>query len=132
MLFRSERTDGSPGGWTDGWWPSPPTGPLAFVGVTVWISGFFLLAAAGRDYTLPVYVLILAGAVAVSLPVLLLALLVAASEAMVGRAWASGFATLSDAERGVRGLASRALRYSGFLWLANGCALWFATITSQI
>ena len=112
-------------------WPSPPTGGLAIVGVSVWVSGFFLLAAAGRDYGLAVYALIMGGAIAVSVPVLLLAAVITASEAFVGRAWASGFALLPRSERGLQGIASRALRYAGFLWLANGSALWFATLVAQ-
>lgn len=114
-----------------GWWPTPPTGGLAFVGGTIWVSGFFLLAAAGRDYGLAVHALILAGAVILTLPILLLALLVAASEAVVGRAWASGFTSIPARDRGARGMGLRALRYAGFLWLANGCALWFATLVAQ-
>lgn len=116
---------------TGRWWPSPPTGGLAIVGVSIWVSGFFLLAAAGQDYGPAVCALILAGAVAVSVPVFALAVLVTASEAVVGRAWASGFAPLSVMEHGARGITSRALRYAGFLWLANGCALWFATLAAQ-
>ncbi|MCK9485827.1 MAG: hypothetical protein M0R73_03885 [Dehalococcoidia bacterium] len=113
------------------WWPSPPTAGLAIVGASVWVSGFFLLAAAGRDYGGAVLGLILAGALAVSVPILALAILITASEAVVGRAWASGFARLTSDERGWRAITSRAFRYAGFLWLANGSALWFATVVAQ-
>src|SRR5690606_30392637 len=45
-----------------GWWPQPSTGVLAVVGASLWTSGFFLLAAAGRGYGPGVLALILAGA----------------------------------------------------------------------
>jgi hypothetical protein len=103
-----------------------------FVGATIFASGFFLLAAAGHGYGPLTLVLILAGAAVLTLPILLLALVVAGSESIVGRAWASGFHALSEAERGGRGIGARGLRYAGFLWLANGGALWFATLASRI
>lgn len=111
---------------------SPPTGWLVFVGVTIFASGFFLLAAAGNGYEFSVLALILGAAVALTLPILALALVVAGTEAIVGRAWASGFHVLPATERGGRGIGVRALRYAGFLWLANGGALWFATLASQM
>jgi hypothetical protein len=111
---------------------SPPTSWLAFVGATIFASGFFVLAAAGNGYSLDVLALILGGAAILTLPVLVLALVVAGSESLVGRAWASGFYGLAGTERGGRGTGARALRYAGFLWLANGGALWFATLASRM
>jgi len=111
---------------------SPPTGWLAFVGATIFASGFFLLAAAGNGYSLDVLALIFAGAAILTLPILALTLIVAGSESLVGRAWASGFHALVAADRGGRGTGVRALRYAGFLWLANGGALWFATLASRM
>lgn len=113
-------------------WPSPSTGWLAFVGASTFASGFFLLAAAGNGYPVATLALILGGAVSLTVPIYLLALVVTVSEWAVGRAWASGFAPLQVTERGGRAALSRALRYAGFLWLANGCALWFATLASRI
>lgn len=110
----------------------PPTGWLALVGSTVWVSGFFLLAVTGREVHLGVYALVLAGASVIALPIYLLGLVVAAAESVVGRAWASGFRALRPPERRFAGTAERALRYAGFLWLANGCALWFATLATQL
>ena len=63
---------------------------------------------------------------------LLLGLVVTFAESVVGRAWASGFRELRPAERRFAGTAERALRYAGFLWLANGGALWFATLTTHV
>lgn len=110
----------------------PPTGALALVGSTVFISGFFLLAVVGREPDLRVYALVLAGACVIPLPLYLLGLVVTASESLVGRAWASGFRPLKAAERRPSGSLGRALRYAGFLCLANGGALWFATLASHL
>lgn len=110
----------------------PPTGALAFVGSTIYATGFFLLAVAGREFHAPTYALVLAGAILVALPIYALGLVVTSTESVVGRAWASGFRLLDAPERRLRGTAARALRYAGFLWLANGCALWFATVVSHI
>lgn len=110
----------------------PPTGWLALVGSTVFLSGFFLLAVVGREFDARVYALVLAGATVITLPIYLLGLVVTFSEALVGRAWASGFRQLRTHERRFPGTALRALRYAGFLWLANGGALWFATLAAQV
>ena len=110
----------------------PPTGWLALVGSTVFMSGFFLLAVAGREFDSAVYGLVLGGAAALVLPIYLLGLVVTCSESVVGRAWASGFRALRPGERRWAGTAERALRYAGFLWLANGCALWFATLADRV
>lgn len=113
----------------DGW---PPTGGLAVVGSTIFVSGFFLLAVAGRGFDVTVQLLVLGGAAVVLAPILALGAVVAWSEALVGRAWASGFRPLTRDERQGLGIAWRAMRYAGFLWLANGCALWFATLAAQV
>jgi len=110
----------------------PPTGWLAIVGSTVFVSGFFLLAVAGREFDPRVYALVLGGAAVITLPIYVLGLVVTFSESLVGRAWASGFRELAASERRFAGIALRALRYAGFLWLANGCALWFATLAAQV
>jgi len=108
----------------------PSTGWLAFVGFTIFVSGFFLLAAAGRGLPMSALAIVLGGAVLVALPLLALCIVVAWSEALVRRAWASGFRSLNIEERGRTGLMRRGLRYAGILWLANGGALWYAAIAS--
>lgn len=110
----------------------PPTGWLAVVGSTVFVSGFFLLAVAGREFDARVYALVLGGATVIVAPIYLLGLVVTFSESLVGRAWASGFREIGSSERRFSGTAARALRYAGFLWLANGCALWVATLAAQV
>ncbi len=112
----------------DGW---PPTGWVALVGFTLFLSGFFLLAVAGRAFDLRVYALVLGGAATITVPILLLGLLVTLSESVVGRAWASGFRALGSHERHLAGTAARGLRYAGFLWMANGVALWVVTFTTS-
>jgi hypothetical protein len=113
----------------DSW---PPTGWLAIVGSTIFVSGFFLLAVAGREFDARVYALVLSGAVIITAPIYVLGLVVTFSESAVGRAWASGFRELRAGDRSFSGTAWRALRYAGFLWLANGVALWFATLAAQV
>lgn len=110
----------------------PPTGALALVGSTVFVSGFFLLAVVGREVDVRVYALVLAGACVIPLPLYLLGLVVTVSESLVGRAWASGFRLLKPGERRASGALARALRYAGFLCLANGGALWFATLAGYL
>ncbi len=115
--------------------PSPRrvrTARLAFVGVTLFVSGFFVLAAAGRDYGPATLALILAGAVVLALPLAAFTLVVAGSESAVGRAWGAGFRRLSTADRTRAATIDRALRYAGALWLANGLALWFATLAAGL
>lgn len=110
----------------------PPTGWLALVGSTLFVSGFFLLAVVDREFDVAVYGLVLAGAWLITLPIALLGLVVTLSESVVGRAWASGFRELRSSERRLSGTAERAVRYTGFLCLANGGALWFATLASHV
>ena len=105
-------------------------GEWAVVGGATFISGFFVFGVAGRDLPLASYLLVLGGGALLASPIGLLMLAVAAVEASVGRAWASGFRRLAPAERGARQVVSRAGRYAGFLWLANGVALWFATLAA--
>ncbi|MEX1022032.1 MAG: hypothetical protein WD058_02685 [Dehalococcoidia bacterium] len=109
----------------------PSTGWVALLGATAFVSGFFLLAAAGHAFEVRLYALILGGASLVTLPVLALALLVAASESLVTRAWAGGFRALLPGERRAQPTVARGLRYAGYLWLANGGALWVAALTTR-
>lgn len=109
-----------------------PTTRLAFVGVTVHVSGFFVLAVAGQTYGPGTIALILAGAIVLALPIAAFSLLVAVSEAGIRRAWGAGFRRLTEAERAPLAIAARGLRYAGVLWLANGLALWFATVASRL
>ena len=74
--------------------------------------------------------IVLGGAVLVALPLLAFCIAVAWSEALVRRAWASGFRSLSGEERGRTGMVRRGLRYAGVLGLANGGALWYAALAS--
>ena len=104
---------------------------LAFIGVTWFVSGLFVLSSAGRAFPWETYALMLAGAVIAAVPLLLITLAVAASEAVLGRAWANGLRRLDGTARAVRPTAARGVRYAGVLWLANGAALWLATVASQ-
>lgn len=108
--------------------PWPATRPLAFVGVTVFVSGFFLLATLRRDLPSGSYALIFAAAVLLALPLAGLTWIVAWSEAATGRAWAGGLRRLDRFEQSPGGTTLRALRYAGVLWLANGGALWVAAL----
>lgn len=105
---------------------------VAFIGWTLFVSGLFVLAATGAAYPVRTHLLIFAGAVLVSAPVGALMLAVAGSEALVHRAWASGFRRLDTANRGLPPTLARGLRYAGVIWAANGCALWFATVVGAI
>ena len=111
--------------------PRFSTPALVLVGFTLFVSGLFVLAAAGRDYPWLTYCLLLASAAVLAVPLLLVTLVVAASEALIGRAWANGLRRLDPRQRGVAGSATRALRYAAVLWLANGAALWLATVVAQ-
>lgn len=111
--------------------PRFSTATLTLVGFTWFVSGLFVLAAAGTTYPWLTYPLILASAAVLSVPLLLITLLVAASEAVLGRAWANGLRRLDARGRQPGGIAGRGLRYAAILWLANGAAFWFATVASQ-
>jgi len=104
---------------------------MALVGSTLFVSGLFVLAATGHAYPWLTHLFILGSAVLLSLPLLGLTALVAASEAVAGRAWANGLYRLGRPERGARATAVRALRYASVLWMANGLAMWLATILAQ-
>ncbi len=112
--------------------PRLSTGTLAIVGGSLFISGLFVLAAAGHAYPWLTHLFILASAVALSLPLLGITILVAGSEALVGRAWANGLHRLGQPERGLRATSVRAIRYASVLWLANGAAMWLATLVAQM
>lgn len=101
---------------------------LAAGGYALCVTGFVALAAGGGAYPAATSLLILGGALLASLPLLLLTFAVAATETWTGRAWASGFRRLLLAERTRAETVSRALRYAGFLWLANGLTLWVASV----
>lgn len=112
--------------------PRIATGPMAIVGSSLFVSGLFVLAATGHAYPWLTHLFILGSAVLLSLPLLGLTALVAASEAAIGRAWANGLHRLGRPERGVRATSVRALRYASVLWIANGLAMWLATLMAQI
>lgn len=110
---------------------SASTAALAFVGFTLFVSGLFVLVAAGSRYPWLTYLLVLGGAAALAAPLLLVGALVSGSEALLGRAWANGLRPLALEERTRRGTAARGLRYGAVLWLANGAAFWLATAAAQ-
>ena len=111
--------------------PRFSTPALVVVGLPLFVSGLFVLAAAGTGYPWLMYFFLLASAVLLSLPLLLVTIVVAASETMIGQAWANGLRRLDPPQRGLAGTAERALRYAAVLWLANGAALWLATVVAQ-
>ena len=104
---------------------------LVVVGLSLFVSGLFVLAAAGTTYPWLTYLFLLASALAFSVPLLLITIVVVVSERLVGRAWANGLRRLDARERGARATAARSLRYAAVLWLANGAAMWFATVAAQ-
>ena len=108
---------------------STPT--LGIVGSTFFVSGLFVLAAAGHAYPWAIYLVILAVAAALAVPLFGITLVVAGTEALLGRAWANGLRRLEPVERGLAATSNRALRYASILWLANGAAMWFATLLAQ-
>ena len=111
--------------------PRWSTGTLAIVGSSLFVSGLFVLAAVGYAYPWLTHLFILGGALAFSLPLLAITFVVAGSEALLGRAWANGLHPLPGSERGARATSIRALRHASVLWLANGAAMWFATLVAQ-
>ncbi len=112
--------------------PRISTATLAIVGGSLFISGLFVLAAAGHAHSLLTHLFILGTAVLLSLPLLALTFLVAGSEAVIGRAWANGLHRLEGPARRGRATSIRALRYASVLWLANGAAMWLATLVAQL
>ena len=109
-------------------WSTPV---LAIVGGSLFVSGVFVLAAAGHAYSVATHLFILGSAIVLAFPLLLVTLLVAGSEALLGRAWANGLRRLSPPDRRLRATSARALRYASILWLANGGAMWLATVVAQ-
>lgn len=73
-------------------WSTPV---LAIVGGSLFVSGVFVLAAAGHAYSVATHLFILGSAIALAFPLLLVTLLVEGSEALLGRAWANGLRRLS-------------------------------------
>lgn len=65
---------------------------LAIVGGSLFVSGVFVLAAAGHAYSLAAHLFILGSAIILAFPLLLVTLLVAGGEALLGRAWAKASA----------------------------------------
>lgn len=124
-----EQKTAQAGGFEQNRWSTPS---MAIVGSTLFASGLFVLAAAGHTYPWQTHLFILAGAVALSLPLLLLTAIVAGSESLLGRAWANGLRRLPAGHRGWRATGDRALRYASVLWLANGAAMWLATFAAQL
>jgi len=104
---------------------------LAAYGGSLFVSGLFVLASAGTRYPLAVYAWIALFAVAVTLPLLAMGMLVAAVERASGRAWLSGARRIEGTEGGASATAARGVRYASWAWLANGLALWVTTIASQ-
>lgn len=107
------------------------TGPLVVYGASLFVSGLFGLASAGTRYSAEVYAWIALFAVAVALPIALVGVLAAAAERASGRVWLSGARRIEAGERGSRPTLIRGVRYTSWIWLANGLALWIATVASQ-
>ncbi len=112
--------------------PRVSTATMAIVGSSLFISGLFVLAAAGHAHSTLTHLFILSTAILLSLPLLALTFLVAGSEAVLGRAWANGLHRLDGPARRGRATAIRAVRYASVLWLANGAAMWLATLVAQL
>ena len=109
---------------------STPT--LAIVGSSMFVSGLFVLTSAGHVYPWMTYFVILLAATILAVPLYGITLLVAGTEALLGRAWANGLRRLPADDRRFRATSIRALRYASILWLANGAAMWLATVTAQL
>lgn len=112
--------------------PRWSTSTMVVVGNSLFVSGLFVLAAAGHAYPWLTHLLILVGALLLSLPLLGVTALVAGSEALIGRAWANGLRPLAAEHRRARAISARALRYASVLWAANGAAMWLATVVAQL
>lgn len=111
--------------------PRVATGLLAVYGVSLFITGLFVLAAAGTDYAPGVYAWIALLACMVAVPIAVVGVLAALVERVSGRVWLSHARPMEVGERGSRVTLSRGVRYASWIWLANGLALWIATIASQ-
>ncbi|TAJ20321.1 MAG: hypothetical protein EPO65_04085 [Dehalococcoidia bacterium] len=111
--------------------PRVATGPLVVYGASLFVSGLFVLASAGSGYSPLVYAWIALFACAVAFPIAGVGILAALVERMTGRMWLSGARRLEAADRGARPTIGRGARYASWIWLANGLALWIATIASQ-
>ncbi len=109
-----------------------PTVELAAYGAGCFVSGLFVLAAVGTQFAVAVYAWIFMFALAVAVPVGAAGVLVAAVERASGRAWLSGARRLPPQERVLRATASRGIRYASWVWLANGAALWVATVAASV
>lgn len=107
------------------------TANLAIYASALFVSGLFILAAAGTRYETAVYAWIALLAAAVAVPVVAAGYLMAGVERVTGRAWLSGARRLRPDERGWRATAARGVRYASWVWFANGAALWVATVLSQ-
>ncbi len=112
--------------------PRWSTAVLAIVGASLFLSGMFVLTEAGHVYPWWTHFFILCSAAVLALPLLLVTFVVAVSEAVIGRAWANGLRRLAAADRRFRATSIRALRYASVLWLANGAAMWLATILGRL
>jgi len=97
----------------------------------MFVTGLVVLASAGTRYPIAVYGWIVLLALAVAVPVGLVGLIAANVERVSGRAWLSGARRLGTTERASRSTVERGARYASWIWLANGLALWVATVASQ-
>lgn len=109
----------------------PATAALTVYGGALFVSGLFVLVSAGTRYGLAVYAWIVLLALAIALPIMVLGILVAAVERATHRAWLSGARLIEVSERGASATVARGVRYASWIWLANGVALWVATVASQ-
>lgn len=109
----------------------PATAALAVYGGGLFVSGLFVLVSAGARYAPAAYAGIALFAVAAALPIAALGMLAAVAERASGRAWLSGARRMEASERGARPTVARGVRYASWVWLANGLALWAATVASQ-
>ena len=103
----------------------------SLVAATCCALGFFALALTGIPKPPAVVAILLPVGGAFAALIAALTALAAATESMLGRAWAGGFRSLPAAERGRHATAARALAYARVLWLANAAALWVAALTSR-
>ncbi len=110
-------------------WSTPS---LGIVGSSLFVSGLFVLVTAGQVLPWLTYFFVLGAALLFTLPVLVVTVVVAVSEAVFRRAWANGLRPLDRRERAPRATLIRALRYASLVWLANGAAIWLAAVVGQL